>query len=68
MEYDGSSSEEDAVDVLTATFIEISAADIWEITDGEVSVSQGDSTHTLTFSDIIADGSQINGEFTVSIK
>lgn len=68
MEYDENSSDEDAVDVLTATFIELSDADIWEITDGEVSVSQGDSTHTLTFSDVIADGRQINGEFTVTIQ
>lgn len=68
MEYDGSSSDEDAVDVLTATFIELSDADIWEITNGEVSVSKSDSTHTLTFSDIIADGRQIQGEFTVNIQ
>ena len=68
MEYDESSSDEDASNVLTVTFIELNDADIWEITDGEVSVSQGDSTHTLTFSDIIADGRQINGEFNVSIQ
>lgn len=68
MEYDESSSDENAADVLTVTFIELNDADIWEITDGEVSVSQGDSTHTLNFSEIIADGRQINGEFNVSIQ
>ncbi len=68
VEYDGSNTDEDAVDILTATYIKLNDSDIWEITNGEVSVIQGNSTHTLTFSDIIADGRQINGEFTVSIQ
>ena len=68
MEYDGSNTDEDAVDILTATYIKLNDSDIWEITNGEVSVIQGNSTHTLTFSDIIADERQINGEFTVSIQ
>ena len=68
MEYDGSSADEDAAYVLTATFIELNDSEMWEVTDGEVSVSQGASTHTLTFSYVIADGRQVSGEFTVNIQ
>ena len=68
MEYDGSSSSKDAVDVLTVTFLEQNNADIWEITDGEVIVNKNVASHNLIFSNIIADGKEINGQFTVSIQ
>ena len=65
IEVSGGSANEPATDVLTATFIELPTENVWAVTDGEVSVSAGDSIHTLTYSNVIADSRAINGEFTV---
>ena len=65
IEVSGGSANEPATDVLTATFIELPTETVWTVTEGDVSVNAGDSIHTLSFSNVIADNRAINGEFTV---
>ena len=61
----GGNASEPAQNVLTTTYIELPIENNWPVTDGEVSVSSGDSIHTLTFSNVVAETRVINGEFTI---
>ena len=64
--YSGSSASGDAVDVLTANYLEIPVDEMWDVTEGTVEVNAGDSIHTLTLSNVVVDGSKtLNGEFTI---
>ena len=64
--HSGNTASGNAVDLLTANYIEIPVDVMWEVSGGTVSVNADDSIHNLTISNIVVDGNRtLNGEFTI---
>ncbi|MBM72556.1 MAG: hypothetical protein CL847_07215 [Crocinitomicaceae bacterium] len=64
--HSGNTAFGNAVDLLTANYIEIPVGVMWEVSGGTVSVNAGDSIHNLTISNVVVDGNRtLNGELTI---
>lgn len=64
--HSGNTASGNAVDLLTANYIEIPVDVMWAVSGGNVSVNAGNSIHNLTISNVVLDGNRtLNGEFTI---
>ena len=64
--HSGNTASGNAVDLLTANYLEIPVDVMWDVSGGTVSVNSGDSIHNLTISNVVVDGNRtLNGEFTI---
>ena len=66
--HSGLSASDDAFNVMTAQYIHVPYNAMWDISQGSVEVSVNDGTHTVTLSNILADGNLINGSLMVDFQ
>ena len=65
----GNTASGNAVDLLTANYLEIPVDVMWDVSGGTVSVNASDSIHNLTISNVVVDGNRtLNAELTIVTK